>query len=642
MSLVRSPRVFALLVALPLALVLGAASAQPAQSVDFQDFAPPAFQRALDEDRLVLLVLEVPWSQFSRRAELDVWTNPEVKTALDEGFVAVRARADLRPDLVRRFPAEGWPAMSVLLPDGTPLFLSVGEGARARRVTSGYRPAIELADWLRASRSYYVAQRETALELSRSGLERVRASAVPKGGEVSRQLLWRVGQQMRRTFDAQARYFGGAPRIPRFDLIELMIQLGAEDQPAWGQLGISALETLGKELVDPDTGALQRMALGADWSLPQRELLLDRNARYLDLLGLAYRATGKRAFRERGLAVARFLDERLGRDDGSFMAGICAACPGGLDTTVLSSDVALAAASLIRAGAAFGEPVLVERGLAAARFLAGERFEAGKGLARAREGDERILELNLEDLAEGTLAFLAAYEVSGERVWLDRAVATQSLVLNELRTERVDCLLDRPVRPSGPKALRVGLYPIKANTRNARALLRLHRLTGSETYRRSALGILRAYAESYERVLLHAPAFGVALYEAEFDPIEAIVVSAKNDAASVALRSAAMQAEYPHVVVRSVSDAQGLGVPEWKISSPALVARHGESVSEGAIAPERARAELARLRLIEVVGAEDADPRVNAGLPLEFERPRGFRGSSGNVNQKEDGGKEDE
>ncbi|RMF72549.1 MAG: hypothetical protein D6738_10920, partial [Acidobacteria bacterium] len=84
------------------AVLLCAALAAPAAhaagpKVEFARFDAAAIRRALDGDRLVLLVLDVPWSGFARRADQELWTDPAIVAALAEGFVAVRERADLRP-----------------------------------------------------------------------------------------------------------------------------------------------------------------------------------------------------------------------------------------------------------------------------------------------------------------------------------------------------------------------------------------------------------------------------------------------------------------------------------------------------------------------------------------------------------------
>ena len=64
--------------------------------------------------------------------------------------------------------------------------------------------------------------------------------------------------------------------------------------------------------------------------------------------------------------------------------------------------------------------------------------------------------------------------------------------------------------------------------------------------------------------------------------------------------------------------------------------------SEGAITPDRARATLARLRLSAILGADNVDPRVGADLPMDFERPRGFRGATDGGDDGKDGEKDDE
>lgn len=538
--------------AVALALVLPTVAAEPGGgALEFLDFDAASFRRAMADDRLVLLVLDMPWSEQSRTAATVLWQDPEIAAAVREGYVAIRERADLRPDLMRRYPAEGWPALSILLPDGTPLFLVDAAGARQRRLTSGLRPSTEIANWLRNSRAYYSQRRDLAVRASREAVDEIAKSVVPAGGAIDETAIWARARQLRYTFDEDARYFGGPPRLPRFELIEAMLNFAKRGEPSWSLIGMSALDTLDRHLVDGDSGGLYRMALGDAWENPQRELLLDRNARYLDLLATAYRLGGRLVHRERGLRVARFLVDRLGRSDGSFAAGLCAACPGGIDATALSGEVALAGAALIRAGAAFGDDALVERGVAAAEMLVRDRHRTERGIARFVVGDRPILDSELEDLASVTALYLAAHEATGEADWLARAQDAARIALSRLRDPSSGALRDTVTQPTGPPPLRFALYPLDDNAAMARTLDRLGRVAGQALYRDAAIGILRAFSAAPDRVPLWVPHYVLAGSDVLLAPVEVEVRwGPRSKAAARDLARAALGADAPAVVVR--------------------------------------------------------------------------------------------
>ncbi len=557
MDLLRRGTFFACLLLLLLAgQVLAAAPGEgtgKAASIAWKDWEPGAFRRAVMEDRLVLLVLDVPWSAACRAADEQMWSDPAVAEAISGGYVPVRVRADLHPDLLRRYPAEGWPAITLLLPDGSPLFYAPLEGGEPRRMTATLMPPDKLADLLTAAAGWYRDNREEAIRLARERVAEIAKTARPEQGPVDQALAWSIAQNLRATFDAERRYFGGPPRIPRFDLLEYMLTLGGEREDPWRVIGTAGLSTLVAKLTDPEDGALWRMALGLDWERPQEEKLLDRNARYLDLLLLAWRETGRRNWADRARKVAAFLVEKLGHEDGSFGEAIAAACPGGRDDTVITASNALAASALMRAGAVLGDAKLRDRGLAAARFLRERRWRKGRGVARAVIGDRGILPQYLEDLSTTALAFLDAYQLTGDRAWLEAAEDVARVALGNLLDRSTGALSDTIPVPSGPALQRVRIYPLRDNARMVRVLVRLFYLTDSRSWNRAAEGILRAFGNSWDRVPLLIPSWGLAVYEYHFPPVIAVLTTPRADAPGAgAMREAALASPFPFTLVRTL------------------------------------------------------------------------------------------
>lgn len=574
-----------LIVGLAGSLALGEVPAAP---IEFQSFSPPTLRRALADDRLILLVLDSPWSDASHRARHELWSDPEIAAAIRDGYIPIRERADLRPDLVRRYPAEGWPAMTILLPDGSPLFFVDDKGEAGQRVTSGFRPAKAIAAWLRNAREFYQVRREGAIRVARERMAIMSETVVPTAGEMGNDRAWALAQLLRNTFDRESRYFGGAPRVPRFDLIETMLLFGHRGQSEWRVIGLAALDTLDRKLVDRESGALYRLALGPDWEEPQRERLLDRNARYLDLLATAYRVSAKRTYRDRGAAVAAFLSERLGQEDGSFAAGLCDACPEGIDRTVVAGDVALAGAALVRAGAAFGDTALIDRGLRGIAFVAKERHRPERGVARTLLGDAPVLERELEDLTETAWAFTTAYEVTGDRAWIDRAQDVARVALSRLRDPTTGALRDSDVQPTGAPPLRVPLFPLDDNARMARVLLRLSVITGLPLYRDAASGIVRAFAGSPDQVPLWTASYTLAAHDLVFEPWVAEISGRAGDAAARELAIHALGSDLPLSMIRWV---------DAPLSAPAsLKARAGQFESRAVTDPGEVRAALAYAR----------------------------------------------
>ncbi|UCF67226.1 MAG: thioredoxin domain-containing protein [Acidobacteriota bacterium] len=582
---------------------------QPAASpvaparVEWHSFTPAAFRRALVEDRLILLVLEMPWSPAVADARREVWADEEVARQLQSGYVAIRERADLRPDLVRRYAAPGWPATSILLPDGRPLYVLIGDGIPVpRRLSTGYVPAAEMSRLLSESIHYYRAAKDKALAISLEQSDRSVERARPGSGKPSESLVWRHAQQMRLTFDVERRYVGGPPRLPLLDLIELMLTLSGEAEDPWRLLGTSSLETLAARLTDPADGGLYRMAGGLDWEDPQKEKLLDRNARFLELLALAYRVTARRTYRERGLKLAAWIDASFSAKDGAFFNAVCETCPEGRDDVVITASNALAATALIRAGCAFGDGDLVRRGLAAARFVREKRYRAGRGVPRAVIDGVAVPPGNLvlDDQVHAAETFVTAYEATGRRDWLAAARDIARSAVANLVDSETGALMDTIPRQDAPVPLRSPVFPLKANAEMVRVLVRLFYLDDSRFYVKTARQILTSFAGDAGEMGLDRSAYALAAYDFHLPPITVHVVESDSSAKGDALRRAGMSVAHPFVTVRSWDQRRdrdellGLGIAIT--ADPGLYFLHSGIMSRRESNPSAARGAAQDLR----------------------------------------------
>ncbi len=524
-----------------------------ADDIDWRDFSPAVIRRALAEDRLILLVLEQPWSALCAKARAEVWNNPDVVRAVKAAYVPVRVRADLRPDLLARYPAENWPLVSVLMWDGTPLWVQTADDKPPVRVSRGYLPAPEMVRLLVSSAGYYRTDREKVLALAAKRAKEMDESVVPERDQVDATAVWSVAQKLRQQFDPERRYFGGPPRLPRFEMIEMMLRLAGETEDPWRPVGLAALDTLGAKLADPADGGLRRMALGLDWEDVQPEKLLDRNARYVDALTLAWRLTGNRTYRERLQKSTQFLVEKLGRPDGLFRIALDGALPD--DGVVPTAPNALAAGALILAGAALDDAALVQRGLRAAVLLRDQRYRAGRLVARTEADGQAGRSGFLEDQAASAQLFLSAYEATGERTWLEAARNVVTAAVANLRGKDTAALADALVTADAPTPLKRPLYPLNWNMDIVRSLVRLFYLTDERPFRNTALAMLQAFGKSYERWPLHTPHFPLAAYEYFMPPITVAVIGGPSSDAGTALRRAAMGAAYPFTIVRTFDPA---------------------------------------------------------------------------------------
>ncbi len=599
-----------------------AAAVSEAAGPAWVEFGPAALRRAASEDRLILLVLETPWNAACQQARQSVWNDPRVLAVIRKGFVPVNVRADLRPDLHARYPAEGWPGVSLLLPDGSSLYYT-GSQATPRRMTAGLMPAEKMAELLEQSFEYYRSQRAAVIKLAHEQEAELEKAIKPKpGSDTDPSLAWSIAQQARTTFDPERRYFGGPPRAPRFELIELMLTLGAETDDPWGTMGRAALETLSSKLLDSD-GGMRRMAIGLDWEQVQPEKLLERNARMLDLLTLEFRRSGRKSDRDQLLRVAKFISEKLGLADGSFAAALCESCPGGRDNTALTDANAMASAALIRAGAVTGETDLVGRGLSGVSFLRANRYVRNQGVAHAViEGKGILLPLYLDDLAATAEAFFTAYQATGDTSWLRDGGEIALLAVNNLMDKSVGALRDTLPPAGAPAPLQRALFPLEGNSRMVRVLVLYRYLADSKEAAGYAARILRALSGSYERVPVLSPAYALAIHDFYSPPVFALITGGQTDPRAQALRYSAFDTEHPYVIVRPFDTGTPDGIAiakQHKLPTgplPRLTAQHGTLKSKSIEDPAGTRGLMADIRA-EYVAAEQAKNKPAAKAPSD-------------------------
>lgn len=117
--------------------------------VDWQPWHTTAFLDAQRRRRPVLLLLETVWSPACAHARADVFTRPDVVSAIGETSVPVCVDADRRPDIADRYGLGHWPTLLFLTPEGEILTggtrLDGSLAARIREVAGAFSLTIDRA-----------------------------------------------------------------------------------------------------------------------------------------------------------------------------------------------------------------------------------------------------------------------------------------------------------------------------------------------------------------------------------------------------------------------------------------------------------------------------------------------------------------
>ena len=411
-----------------------------------------------------------------------------------------------------------------------------------------------------------------------------------------------VALEIVRSFDPLHGGLGTDQKFPQADafahLLAFAALRAADDAvppPRISQVARTTLTNMATgDLYDDVAGGFFRYSTRRDWSEPHYEKMLEDNARlaalYLDAAEIAASGDGALGsasfYHDVAEGVIDYLLATLLREDAPCFGGSQDADESyyGLgaqeraklalplvDPTVYVDWNALAAHALLRAAPLLRRPELIALALGLLDYLwmHARRDGAMAHYLVAAEGDALVAAAGagppplipgpgaplLVDQAAMTGALLDAYEVSGERQWLERALELAGWACQRLRAPD-GRFLDRLALPGQSAGLLSRPLPaLEENAAIADALLRLAEFTGEAPHRERALDILMAWAPQYSRYGVAAASYGSALLRYLERPDHLIVLGGRADPATRRLHAAALATPQPLRTVQLLDPA---------------------------------------------------------------------------------------
>jgi len=227
---------------------------------------------------------------------------------MNELFVNVKVDREERPDIDQIYQTAqamltrrtgGWPLTMFLTPDQVPFF----GGTYFPDAPRYGMPAF--GDVLRRVREYYDRHpdeiRETGAELA-AALERTQPRAGAAAAALAREPLDRAVEELDASFDREHGGFGGAPKFPRAETIDLLLRrwAAAPHEPSGRAALDMATLTLRRMaeggIYDQLGGGFARYSVDAEWAIPHFEKMLYDNASLLRLYADAWAITREPLF----------------------------------------------------------------------------------------------------------------------------------------------------------------------------------------------------------------------------------------------------------------------------------------------------------------------------------------------------------
>ncbi len=506
-----------------------ARAANPADALAWQPWGNATFERALDEQRYIILNLHAAWCHWCHVMDETTYADPRVRAAIAEKFIPVLVDQDSNPELSYRYERFGWPATVMFDGDGNEIL-----------VRRGY------------------VDPDTFLELLRIVIEDPSAlpnlSATPEGDPDVVQLDEDARAVLRRLyFELYDDENGGFGRIHRFiqaDALEWALENGRHGQDRHAGIWRKTLANA-RHLIDPEWGGMYQYSDQLDWLSPHFEKIMNIQLAAIRVYSLAYLQSGEQRWLAAARDVHRWLEAQMMSDEGAFYTSqdadlsrevdgkqffILAAAEREklgrprIDTAIYARENGWVIQALAHLADATGEARYLDQAVRAASWVIANRQTAAGGFGHG-EADEA--QSYLADNLAMAEAFLALYRTTGARDWLRRAEASGRYIARQFAAEPAGFMAKKPAEDARG-ALKNPVKQLEENVAATRFFNLLWRYSGDPLFRRMnehGLAHLIAYAE-YEIFL---PGLQLAEREARFEPAHITIVGRRGDPAAQAL-----------------------------------------------------------------------------------------------------------
>ena len=504
-----------------------------AHLVQWRNWGPEALEEARKKNRLVLLSLSAVWCHWCHEMDETTYSNDEIISYINEHFIPVRVDADLRPDIDMLYNQGGWPSTAILTPQG--------------EVISGgnYIPPEEMLSRLKRTAALFstnsstIADRIEEVKVMKE-LDRIRETGrrnLPDKGDLDK-----ITEVLKDSFDVIHGGFGRNQKFPNPDAIDFLLSRYARNKDeSIKKIVTKTLDGMAKGgLYDKVEGGFFRYATKPDWSEPHYEKMLEVNAGMIRNYAEASLVFNSKEYLAVVRESMRFVQSRLYDPASGALYGSQDADesyykkldrkglrPPFVDTTTYADSSSLMISAFIAAFNATGETLYLDMAVKSAEFLLRNVSAGDEGVFHAFRNGAPSLKGLLSDNAFFGSAMLDLYNTTGERRYLRTAQEIGRFVSGryERSTKRLRATPDTSLK----KPVTAGvLSEMNENLANYRAVRFLSRLAFTGEYEK--LKVVRdivtaSISREYEKFFPQAGTYGTALLWIVGEPVQIIILA---------------------------------------------------------------------------------------------------------------------
>ena len=294
--------------------------------VQWHPWGEAALTQARTHNRPILLSIGYSACHWCHVMERESFENPEIAALMNQHFVCIKVDREERPDLDTIYMAAttalnngrgGWPMTVFLTPALEPFFAGTYFPPQDVAGMSGFpRILTRLADLWQSEPDALLAH---AAELS----EAVRAHVTRLApGSPSPENLSEAVDDLSDTFDPHDGGFGGAPKFPHAQSIELLLVQHARKKDAnarhMAQVTLDHMARGG--MYDHIGGGFARYSTDAAWLVPHFEKMLYDNASLTTAYLYAWQVTGESLYAQVARETLDYVLRDMTAPEGGFYA----------------------------------------------------------------------------------------------------------------------------------------------------------------------------------------------------------------------------------------------------------------------------------------------------------------------------------
>lgn len=310
------------------------------QPVGWMPWGQAAFDRAIAEDKPILLDIGAVWCHWCHVMDRESYEDAATARLINQYFIAVKVDRDERPDVDTRYQSAvsaisgqgGWPLTAFLTPEGKPYFGGTYFPPEDRYGRPSFqRVLLTMAEAFRERR----AEVDESAGSVMSAIEHNEAFS-GHASDPGPELVEKMVVSMLKIADLRHGGFGSQPKFAHSSAIDLLIDFASRKSDAIIKMGQSSLTlpeacqlvaklTLNKMakggIHDQLAGGFHRYSVDEHWIVPHFEKMAYDNSELLKNYLHAYQSFGEDEFADVARDTMRWMDEWLSdREQGGFYA----------------------------------------------------------------------------------------------------------------------------------------------------------------------------------------------------------------------------------------------------------------------------------------------------------------------------------